>query len=178
MTLAYSLICWEVWRVMERRSIMTSRNALSRNHTEDEKHMESFQLTDVTKVKHKTRTNKDDTRMVKQVIYMLVAVVVLFAICWGPLLIDNVLTAYNILPMQRTEYLKYMATAFHLMAYFNSCINPIIYGFMSKSFRESFQSALCCAKTPTSEHSNGTRIMSSFRQISRSGSQTRTTSIR
>lgn len=27
MTLAYSLICWEVWRVMERRSIMTSRNA-------------------------------------------------------------------------------------------------------------------------------------------------------
>lgn len=93
--------------------------SLSRNHTEDEKHMESFQLTDVTKVKHKTRTNKDDTRMVKQVIYMLVAVVVLFAICWGPLLIDNVLTAYNILPKQRTGYLKYMATAFHLMAYFN-----------------------------------------------------------
>ena len=24
MTLAYSLICWEVWNVMERRNIMTS----------------------------------------------------------------------------------------------------------------------------------------------------------
>lgn len=81
--------------------------------------MESFQLTDINKTKPRNRTNKDDTRVVKQVIYMLVAVVVLFAICWGPLLIDNVLTAYNILPKQRTHALKHMATTFHLMAYFN-----------------------------------------------------------
>lgn len=27
MTVAYALICWEVWNVMERRSVMTSRQA-------------------------------------------------------------------------------------------------------------------------------------------------------
>ncbi|XP_047120148.1 pyroglutamylated RF-amide peptide receptor-like [Schistocerca piceifrons] len=80
---------------------------------------------------------------VKQVIKMLVAVVVLFVLCWGPLLVDNVLTAFRQLPSYRTDSLKHMATAFHLMAYFNSCINPIVYGFMSKNFRESFYKALC-----------------------------------
>lgn len=83
--------------------------------------MESFTLRKMSRVKRKvgSRTHKEDTNMVKQVIYMLVAVVVLFAICWGPLLIDNVLTAYSVLPTQRTGNLKHMATAFHLMAYFN-----------------------------------------------------------
>nr|CAD7415341.1 unnamed protein product [Timema cristinae] len=99
---------------------------------------------------------------------MLVLVVVLFVICWGPMLIDNLLTAYDVLPKLRTEPpLKHMATAFHLMAYFNSCINPIVYGFMSKNFRESFYKALClcCYKG---------------RQLNRNASvsQTRTTSVR
>lgn len=57
--------------------------------------------------------------MVKQVICMLVAVVVLFIICWTPLLIDNVLTAYDILPHKRVGFYKYLGTVFHLMAYFN-----------------------------------------------------------
>lgn len=50
---------------------------------------------------------------------MLVAVVVIYVICWGPMLIDNVLMAYDVLPFIRTGSLKYMGTAFHLMAYFN-----------------------------------------------------------
>ena len=50
---------------------------------------------------------------------MLVAVVALFVLCWAPVLIDNVLTAYGVLPFLRTSGLKHMATAFHLMAYFN-----------------------------------------------------------
>ncbi|KAF7411391.1 hypothetical protein HZH66_000287 [Vespula vulgaris] len=117
---------------------------------------------------------EEESRTMKQVVKMLVAVVVLFAICWGPILIDNVLTAYRILPRQRKGIYKHMNTAFHLMAYFNSCINPIVYGFMSKHFRESFLSAacggwwICCPRrgyrTPMKRHS--------------SLSQTRTTSVR
>lgn len=79
----------------------------------------------------------------KQVVKMLVAVVVLFAICWSPLLIENVLTAYAVLPSPKYETFKHLNTAFQLMAYFNSCINPIVYGFMSKHFRESFVAAAC-----------------------------------
>lgn len=50
---------------------------------------------------------------------MLVAVVVLFAICWGPILIDNVLTAYGYLPRIKGGTHKHLNTAFQLMAYFN-----------------------------------------------------------
>ncbi|XP_017781016.1 PREDICTED: pyroglutamylated RFamide peptide receptor-like [Nicrophorus vespilloides] len=173
MTLAYSLICWEVWNVMERRNLMTSRHALSRNHTVQH---DGIQLNKLSKPK-KVKYGRDDTRMVKQVICMLVAVVFLFAICWGPVLIDNVLKAYKILPKIRTGPLKYMGTTFHLMAYFNSCINPVIYGFMSKNFRDSFKTVLCCYKEGAKKRHASTAT-SSIRHASRSGSQTRNTSIR
>jgi len=50
---------------------------------------------------------------------MLVAVVVIFVVCWAPLLIDNLLTAYGVLAPTRMDGLKHMLTAFHLMAAFN-----------------------------------------------------------
>ena len=86
---------------------------------------------------------------------MLVAVVVLFAICWAPYLIDNVLTSFDMLPRSRTGAKKHMRIAFHLLAYCNSCINPLVYGFMSHNFRRGFKSALglhsqsyfyCCSR--------------------------------
>lgn len=36
-----------------------------------------------------------------------------------------------------------MREAFHVMSYFNSCVNPIVYGFMSKNFRQTFIKSLC-----------------------------------
>lgn len=134
---------------------------------------------------------QDDTKMVKQIIYMLVAIVVLFGICWGPILIDNVLVAYSILPILRCGYQKQLLTAFHLISYFNrfyisynnestyyyfffSCLNPIVYGFMSKSFRKSFMLVLCCP----SNIKNKQRINYSLKYVSRTGSHTRATSFR
>ncbi|KAJ3622910.1 hypothetical protein MTP99_019181 [Tenebrio molitor] len=174
MTFSYMMICWEVWKVMERRSVMTSKHVLARNRNTNDgsKYLENFILTEDKKPP--PPPSYDDTNMVKQVIYMLVAVVVLFAICWAPLLIDNILTAYDIIPNMRCGFLKYMYTTFHLMAYFNSCINPIIYGFMSKSFRESFKLVLCCSSELRMHRGSNY----SLRHVSRTGSQTRTTSYR
>ncbi|KAF4524434.1 hypothetical protein B566_EDAN013452 [Ephemera danica] len=110
---------------------------------------------------------------------MLVAIVALFVICWAPVLIDNVLTAFEVLPHIRIGGLKHMATAFHLMAYFNSCINPIVYGFMSRNFRESFHKALCrCCRSRRRNPPHG--VGSSYngkRQMSVSVNS-RTTSVR
>ncbi|KAF6202756.1 hypothetical protein GE061_003158 [Apolygus lucorum] len=78
---------------------------------------------------------------------MLVAVVIIFVICWGPLLILNVLMAFDVVSTLQPGPVKYCKTIFHLMAYFNSCVNPVVYGFMSKNFRESFVKALCCRKS-------------------------------
>lgn len=76
---------------------------------------------------------------------MLVVVVVLFAVCWGPILINNVLAAWGVIHKLHYAYLKPMRQAFFLMSYLNSCVNPIVYGFMSKNFRERFRHAICRA---------------------------------
>ncbi|XP_021935552.1 pyroglutamylated RFamide peptide receptor-like isoform X3 [Zootermopsis nevadensis] len=103
-----------------------------------------------------------------QVIKMLVAVVVLFVLCWAPLLILNVLYAYEILSKYSNDGdNKNIQSAFTVMAYSNSCINPLVYGFMSKNFRESFYKALCrCCR--------GGRVPKRNTSVS----QTRTTSVR
>lgn len=74
---------------------------------------------------------------------MLVLVIVLFIICWLPILTNNLLVAYGHLPSLNVGYLKPMREVFYLMAYSNSCVNPVVYGFMSKNFREAFIHALC-----------------------------------
>uniref|UniRef100_T1L4T8 G-protein coupled receptors family 1 profile domain-containing protein n=1 Tax=Tetranychus urticae TaxID=32264 RepID=T1L4T8_TETUR len=76
------------------------------------------------------------------VIKMLVAVVILFILCWSPILIINVLTAFGKLHQLNYGFLKPLRTAAHLLSYLNSCINPLVYGFMSKNFRASFKAAL------------------------------------
>lgn len=91
-----------------------------------------------------------------QVIKMLVTVIVLFAVCWGPLLIDNVLKAFGIVEYYNYDHLKHVRQAFAVMAYANSCVNPVVYAFMSKNFRDSFRHAIfaCC---PRRAHFLGTR---------------------
>ncbi|KAL4236630.1 hypothetical protein ACF0H5_005015 [Mactra antiquata] len=91
----------------------------------------------------KASVSKDDDSTKKQVIKMLVAIIVTFLICWAPITVNNLLVAFRILPTLHLGYVKYMREAFHVMSYFNSCVNPIVYGFMSKNFRQTFQKSLC-----------------------------------
>lgn len=186
MTFSYTLICHEVWKVIKQRSVMTSEKALTRNHhsikeqnnDNNEKDFEAIQLNN-NKKKSIGKNGRDDIQMVKQVICMLVAVVVFFAVCWAPVLIDSVLTAFNVLPNIRIGWPKYMSTAFHLMAYLNSGINPIIYGFMSKNFRDTFKMKLCCSRRIKYRYRGSSNYsLQISRQISRTGSQTKNTTIR
>lgn len=82
-----------------------------------------------------------------QVILMLMVIVVLFAICWGPILLNNLLVAAKVISDLHFGFLKPMRMAFHLMSYANSCVNPIVYGIMSKNFQDSLKSALKCCNS-------------------------------
>ena len=97
-----------------------------------------------------------------QVIKMLVIVIFLFALCWGPLLIDNVLQSFGIVQDLNYGAIKHARQAFAVMAYANSCVNPVVYAFMSKNFRDSFRHAIfaCC---PRRAHFLGARPV---RQVS------------
>lgn len=74
---------------------------------------------------------------------MLVAVIVIFIICWAPLQINNVLVGFDVFPRLHMDHHKHIREAFYIMAYANSSINPIIYTFMSKKFKETFKKTLC-----------------------------------
>ncbi|XP_048513777.1 QRFP-like peptide receptor isoform X2 [Athalia rosae] len=180
MAFCYTAICWEIWRVMKRRYHMTSRHALNPTNNMGS---ECIPMTDQHgSTRNGRRGRRDDgrteeeSRTMKQVVKMLVAVVVLFVICWGPMLTDNVLTAYGVLARVKSGSSKHANVVFQLMAYFNSCINPIVYGFMSKHFRESFLSAACgswwcCCRRRNYRSSGRVKRHPSL-------SQTRTTSVR
>ncbi|PNF33344.1 hypothetical protein B7P43_G06325 [Cryptotermes secundus] len=183
MIVAYGSISWEIWHVMQRRYDMTSGQAL--NPVGGRGGVESFPLRYSKRFQRGMGSNvgsfresirkanairtEEENNTVKQVIKMLVAVVALFVLCWAPLLILNVLYAYGVVSKYSNDVeIKNVQSGFTVMAYSNSCINPLVYGFMSKNFRESFYKALCrcCYR--------GGRVPKRHFSLS----QTRTTSVR
>ncbi|XP_072924762.1 G-protein coupled receptor 54-like isoform X1 [Hemitrygon akajei] len=71
---------------------------------------------------------------------MLAVMVLLFAICWGPIQLYILLQSF--LPNFNRNYYTYKVKIWaHCMSYTNSCINPIVYAFMGANFRKSFKKA-------------------------------------
>ncbi|CAL8104804.1 unnamed protein product [Orchesella dallaii] len=97
-----------------------------------------------------TRTHKgeDAKKARKQVIKMLILIIILFLICWGPKLILNITLKLALIfgyPIYSQE-VYVCRVAFSLIPFVHSCINPIVYSFMSKNFRRSMNRQLgrCC----------------------------------
>lgn len=87
--------------------------------------------------------SSESMRAKKRVTRMVIIVVVIFALCWLP--IQIVLFGQKVLNMPKTiPYLVSMLAA-NCLAYMNSCVNPILYAFLSGNFRRSFRRFLCCS---------------------------------
>ncbi|KAG8191713.1 hypothetical protein JTE90_008778 [Oedothorax gibbosus] len=147
MGFAYCSICHQLWVVVKDRASMSCGEMPGTDIPLKEIHPRNqFATNNKSPLRPKSKPAlqkiESDNNTVKQVIKMLVAVVVLFIICWAPILISNVLTSFDVLDRLNYGYLKPMRTAFHLLSYFNSCINPCVYGFLSANFRSSFKTAL------------------------------------
>ncbi|XP_041357591.1 QRFP-like peptide receptor [Gigantopelta aegis] len=164
MTFAYSSICRKLWKVSyHRATIRANRPRLSCQETgllyTPTRFRQDKVLPGSLTVRRK-RVSMDEDATRKQVIKMLVAVVVLFTICWGPIMMNNLLVAFHVLTDLNEGHLKPIRQAFWLMAYSNSCVNPIVYGFMSKNFRDTFRYTIgiCCQR-------QFARRMSYFQQV-------------
>ncbi|XP_078068459.1 endothelin receptor type Aa [Mustelus asterias] len=77
--------------------------------------------------------------------------VVIFALCWFPLHLGRILKKTNYRYKQddnkRCEFLNFVLVLDFIglnLAILNSCINPIALYFVSKKFKNCFQSCLCC----------------------------------
>jgi hypothetical protein len=79
----------------------------------------------------------------RQVTRLLVLVVVVFAILWLPIHVHLLLAFFYHLPERSRVYLA-LSVLWHFLAYFNSCVNPIIYNHTSKDFRDAFRSVVGC----------------------------------
>lgn len=85
-----------------------------------------------------------------KVVKMLIVVVLLFILSWLPLWTLAMLSDYADLSEEQLQVINMYVYPFaHWLAFFNSSINPVIYGFFNENFRRGFQAAfrlqLCSA---------------------------------
>ncbi|XP_069556869.1 neuropeptide FF receptor 2-like [Brachyistius frenatus] len=90
------------------------------------------------------------SRKKKRVIMMLLIVALLFIVSWLPLWTLMMLSDYASLTEHQYRVINIYVYPFaHWLAFFNSSVNPIIYGFFNENFRRGFQAAfkfqLCSA---------------------------------
>ncbi|XP_066496100.1 melatonin-related receptor [Tiliqua scincoides] len=103
----------------------------------------------VIQVKHRVRQDcKQKVRAadVRNFLTMFV-VFVLFAVCWGPLNFIGLAVSINpskVIP-QIPEWLFVVS---YFMAYFNSCLNAVIYGLLNQNFRKEYKRILMALWTP------------------------------
>lgn len=102
-----------------------------------------------------TTPNFETHRAESQVTKMVVAVVVVFGICWLPFY------TLNFYALSQTGLYLTFARAFELivlLSYSWSCANPILYACFSETFRRYFRTLLCpAAKSPPSMQCNTER---------------------
>ncbi len=90
----------------------------------------------------KKKTKSDEKK--KQASRLLILVVVIFAIFWLPVHI-HLLVAYFGTISQHPVYMA-ISVLWNVLAYFNSCVNPMIYNIASKEFRDSFREVVFCLR--------------------------------
>lgn len=91
----------------------------------------------------------------KRTVRMLVTIVVLFAISWFPFFTSQLCRQFDTTissggnggdeeDVEDRHGQRIVMAFLHLLAYSNSCINPVIYCFLSDNFRQHFRKTLSC----------------------------------
>ena len=78
----------------------------------------------------------------KRVTRMIIAVIIVFAVCWTPLQVILVLKAFAKYDDHQYESLVIIQIVANCLAHSNSCLNPLLYAFFSPNFRTAFVQAL------------------------------------
>lgn len=75
---------------------------------------------------------------------MVVIIVLVFVLCWLPFFTTNIVNLVYTIPENNVTAAIYFILV--ILTYVNSCANPILYGFLSDNFKQSFQKVLCLHK--------------------------------
>ncbi|XP_008046464.1 somatostatin receptor type 5 [Carlito syrichta] len=88
-------------------------------------------------------------RSERKVTRMVVVVVLVFVGCWLPFFTVNIINLAFVLPEEPASAGLYFFVV--ILSYANSCANPVLYGFLSNNFRQSFRKVLCLRKAKGTE---------------------------
>ena len=80
---------------------------------------------------------------------MVIVVILCFLLCWLPGNVIVIVYRYGTYP--QTGVAKACALLAASLALFNSCINPVLYAFLSSKFRQSFKQTCCCRNDDSDE---------------------------
>lgn len=87
---------------------------------------------------------------------LLILVVVIFALLWLPVHIHLLVAYFGTIP--GTKFYTAISMLWNTLAYFNSCVNPFIYNYASKEFRDSFREVMCFMRIGSRQHSSTTIV--------------------
>ena len=90
---------------------------------------------------------KDTLKNKKRVVKLVTIVTVMFALSWLPIQVILLLKSLAMYPVTITNISLQIGS--HVLAYSNSCINPILYAFLSPPFLAGFQKLLPCVRPRT-----------------------------
>ncbi|GAA6215023.1 type-1 angiotensin II receptor isoform X1 [Lates japonicus] len=110
----------------------------------------------------KSSRSRDD-----EVLHMLAAAVLAFFLCWMPHQVFHFMEVLTQLTLvENCAIVEIIDTAMPFticIAYFNSCVNPIVYGFVGRSFRKNLLRLLRCSPGgPTGPHPSISSKMSAL----------------
>ncbi|XP_076308577.1 galanin receptor 2a-like [Tachypleus tridentatus] len=140
MIICYTWVIVELWistKTMDELTNQSSNQKLrhveSRVSISHETHSPSRHPHRMILRSHTSSDSRDVKRARQQVIKMLILVVFLFLICWGPRLVLEICITYGV---ENFNHWIYTArVVFFLLPVVHSCLNPIVYCFMSTKFR-------------------------------------------
>ncbi|CAG7725030.1 unnamed protein product [Allacma fusca] len=91
----------------------------------------------------------------KRVTRMIVVVVGVFAICWLPIQVVLLLKSIHMYDINDVTVAIQITS--HVLGYMNSCVNPILYAFLSENFRKAFRKVIQC-KGVFATHNNNAQM--------------------
>lgn len=95
------------------------------------------------------QASAESIRNKKRVVKMVLVVIVIFALSWLPIQVVLVLRSLDMFPI--SPFSVGIQIFSNLLSYGNSCVNPILYAFLSEPFRRGFCAVVSCIR-PSGPH--------------------------
>ncbi|XP_015184643.1 PREDICTED: allatostatin-A receptor isoform X2 [Polistes dominula] len=99
------------------------------------------------------RVSAESRRGRRRVTRLVLVVVGVFAICWCPIQVILVTKSLDAYPLRSVTIIIQIVS--HILAYTNSCVNPILYAFLSDNFRKAFRKIIYCRSRQDHQQRSG-----------------------